>query len=318
MNTVALIINIGIAIITLVGILFMLKDFKVHKDQLKVDMKVGGSAKTIKASVIAIVTLFFDTLGIGCYAPMTAGFKIFGVCRDKYIPGTLNVACLMATCVESIYFISVVEVDTLTLVACIAAATIGAYLGGGLVSKLNLDNVRKAVGTALLIVAVVLILGLAGMMDFSGTEIGLTGWKLILIVVISLVMGALMTIGVGIYAPLLAMVSLLGMDPSVAFPIMLGCCAFLIPAAAIRFCQESIKADTPKYDRKVAVITNTVGLIGPVCAMVLVTSLPLFWLKVLVTVVVVYVGVTMLYQGFKKKEDKIAMREEEERKNMTE
>ncbi len=317
MNTIALIINIGLVIFALVALGFMVKDFRVHKDQTKIEMKVGGIGKTIKASLIAIVTLFFDTLGIGCYATMTAGFKVLKVTRDKYIPGTLNVACVASTALESVYFISTVEVDIVTLVACIAASTIGAYLGGGLVAKLNLNKMRKAMGVALLIVALVLILGLAGMLSFSGTEIGLTGWRLALITVISLIMGGLMTIGIGIYAPLLACVSLLGMNPLVAFPIMLGCCAYLIPAAAIRFCQESIKSDVPKYDRKIALITNTIGLLGSGTAMVLVVSLPMNVLKVLVTIIVIYVAVTMLYQGFKKTEDKVALMEDEEKKNMT-
>ena len=316
MNTVALILNIGLVIFALVAIGFMLYDFKVHKEDTKVEMKVGGIGKSIKASLIAIVTLFFDTLGIGCYAPMTAGFKIFKVTRDKYIPGTLNVACVASTAFESVYFISVVEVDALTLVACVAAAAAGAYLGGGLIAKLPVNKMRLAMGIALLVVAVVLIAGIAGLLNFGGTATGLEGWKLILITVISLVMGGLMTIGIGIYAPLLATVSLLGMDPLVAYPIMLGCCAYLIPTAAIRFCRISIKETKPTYDRKIAILTNTVGLIGPAIAILFVISLPLFWLKVLVAIVVTYVGATMLYQGVKKKADTVADEEEEEKQSM--
>lgn len=316
MNSVALIINIGIALITAVAIIYMIRDFHVHKKQFKIEMKVGGIVKSIKASLIAIVTLFFDTLGIGCYAPMTASFKIFHVTRDKYIPGTLNVACVMATCIESIYFITNVEVDTVTLVGCIVASAIGAYLGARLITKLNLNKTRLAMGLALLVVAVVLILGIAGMMNFGGEEIGLTGWKLALIIAISFVMGGLMTIGIGIYAPLLATVSLLGMDPLVAYPIMLGCCAYLIPVAAIRFCQDSIKSEKPTYDRKIAVFTNTIGLIGPAIAMVFLVSLPMYWLKILVAIVVAYVGSLMLYQGINKSADKVASDEDEEKEDI--
>lgn len=171
-------------------------------------------------------------------------------------------------------------------------------------------------GMALLVVAVVLILGIAGMLNFGGEEIGLTGWKLALIIVISFVMGGLMTIGIGIYAPLLATVSLLGMDPLVAYPIMLGCCAYLIPVAAIRFCQDSIKSEKPTYDRKIAVFTNTVGLIGPVVAMVFLISLPMYWLKILVAIVVVYVGSLMLYQGITKAADKVADTEDDEKEDI--
>ncbi len=312
MNTLALIINIGIGIMALIAISFMAKDMMVHKEQFKAEMKVGGTMKSIKASGIAIVTLFMDTIGIGCYAPMTACFKILKVTRDKYIPGTLNVACIMATAVESVYFISSIEMDVMTLVVCIACATIGAYVGGGIVSKLDLNKIRKVMGVALLVVVVVLIAGIMGWLSFGGDALGLTGWKLIAIAVVALVMGALMTVGVGIYAPLLAMVTLLGMDPIVAYPVMTGCCAYLIPAAAVRFCQESIKSEKPLYDRKVAILTNTVGLIGPAIAMIFVVSLPLFWLKILVIIVITYTGSFMLYQGITKAADKLAEAEDAE------
>ena len=312
MDTGALILNIGIVIISIVAVLFMVRDFKIHKDQFKAEMKVGGTKKTLKATLILNVALFFDVLGIGSYGPITAGLKGFKVTRDKYIPGTLQVACVVYQMIVGVYFITNINMDLLTLIACIAAAAIGAYIGGGLVSRLNLTKIRLAMGIALLVVAIVLVLGLMGMTSFAGTERGLTGWKLILITVISLLLGALMTIGIGCYAPLMACVSLLGMDPIIAFPIMMGSCAYLIPAAAIRFCQESAKSEKPTYDRKVAVIGSTIGLIGPIIAMFFVTSLPLFWLKILVICVLLFVSITMLYQAFKKTEDKVAIAEDAE------
>ncbi|KUE74345.1 hypothetical protein AUQ37_04340 [Candidatus Methanomethylophilus sp. 1R26] len=312
MDTGALVLNIGIVIISITAVAFMIRDFKIHRDQFKAEMKVGGTGKTLKAAAIFNVCLFFDVLGIGSYGPITACLKTFKVTRDKYIPGTLQVACVVYQMIVGVYFITNVDMDLLTLAACIIASAIGAYLGSGLVSKLNLNKIRLAMGIALLVVAAVLVLGLAGLTSFDGTETGLDGWKLILITVISFFLGALMTIGIGCYAPLMACVSLLGMDPIIAFPVMMGSCAYIIPAAAIRFCQESARSEKPTYDRKVAVIGSTIGLFGPLVAMFFVTSLPLFWLKILVIVVLLYVSGMMLYQVMHKTEDKVAMEEDAE------
>jgi len=314
--TAALIVNIGIAIITAIAVGFWIKDMMVHKAEFKKEMKVGGSAKAVKASVIAMVTLFFDYIGIGCYSPMTAFWKMFKVTRDKFIPGTLQIACLMATCIESIVCITLIEVETWTLVVCIVTAALGSFVGGGIVAKLPVRPIRIAIGVALLVVAVVLALGVAGVLNIPASGIGVSGWKLVLMGVISFIMGGLMTIGVGYYAPTMAMVALLGLNPSVAWPLFLGACAYLIPVAAIRFLMVSIKSDEPVYDRKIAVYTNTIGLIGPIIAIVFVISMPLQWLKILVIFIIVYVGATMLYQGIKNKADAVAEAEDAEMKQL--
>lgn len=316
MNDAALIINIGIALITAVAVCVWIKDMKVHKEDLKVEMKVGGPMKAVKASVIAMVTLFFDYIGIGCYAPMTATWKIFKVTRDKFIPGTLQIACLMATCIESIACITLIEVETWTLVVTIVTAALGSFIGGGIVAKLPLKPIRVGIGIALLIVAVVLILKLAGYLSIPAEGIGVSGWKLAVLGIVSFFLGALMTIGVGYYAPTMAIAALLGLNASVAWPLFLGGCAYLIPVAAIRFLMASIKDNESVYDRKVAIYTNTVGLIGPIIAIYFVISMDLFYLNCLVICVITYVGATMLYQGIKNKNDAVADSEEEEKKTI--
>ena len=175
MDTGALVLNIGIVIISITAVAFMIRDFKIHRDQFKAEMKVGGTGKTLKAAAIFNVCLFFDVLGIGSYGPITACLKTFKVTRDKYIPGTLQVACVVYQMIVGVYFITNVDMDLLTLAACIIASAIGAYLGSGLVSKLNLNKIRLAMGIALLVVAAVLVLGLAGLTSFDGTETGLDG-----------------------------------------------------------------------------------------------------------------------------------------------
>ena len=70
------------------------------------------------------------------------------------------------------------------------------------------------------------------------------------------------------------------------------------------------------YDRKVAIYTNTIGLIGPLVAIYFVISMDLFYLNCLVICVITYVGATMLYQGLKNKNDAVADTEEEEKKTI--
>jgi uncharacterized membrane protein YfcA len=122
----------------------------------------------------------------------------------------------------------------------------------------------------------------------GGEALGLTGALLIVGVVGNFILGALMTLGLGLYAPCLVMIALLGMSPTTAFPIMMGSCAFLMPVASVPFIRQGC------YAPRAALGLTLAGLPAVLVAAYLVKSLPLYWVKWLVAVVVVYTAVTLL------------------------
>jgi uncharacterized membrane protein YfcA len=101
-------------------------------------------------------------------------------------------------------------------------------------------------------------------------------------------LGALMTLGIGLYAPCMILVSLLGMNDDTAFPIMMGSCAFLMPAASVRFVRSG------RYDLRAALGLMIAGTPAVLIAALIVKSLPLRAVKWLVVVVVVYTAIAML------------------------
>src|SRR5512138_1511437 len=86
--------------------------------------------------VIGFVTNFFDTLGIGSFAPTTAIFKLLRRMPDERIPGTLNAGHALPTVVQALIFVAVVTVDVVTLVSMILAAVLGALVGVRIVARL--------------------------------------------------------------------------------------------------------------------------------------------------------------------------------------
>jgi uncharacterized membrane protein YfcA len=126
------------------------------------------------------------------------------------------------------------------------------------------------------------------LMPGGGAAVGLAGWPLICAVGGNFFLGALMTLGVGLYAPCLILVSLLGMNPLAAFPIMMGSCAFLMPVAGVRFIRKG------RYSPSVASGLAIGGIPGVLSAAFIVKSLPMIWLRWLVVVVVLYAAALML------------------------
>jgi uncharacterized membrane protein YfcA len=244
--------------------------------------------------VLGFATNFFDALGIGNFAPTTAAFKLMRRMPDEYIPGTLNAGHTLPVLVEALIFIAAVTVDFTTLLGMIVASVLGAWLGAGIVGRQSRRHVQLGMGIALLLAAALFLAANLHWMPQGGDAIGLTGGRLVFAVCANFVLGALMTLGIGLYAPCLILVSMLGMNPLAAFPIMMGSCALLMPVAALQFIRAA------RYDASAALGLAFGGIPGVLIAALIVKSLPIVWLRWLVLVVVIYAAVMMLISARRK------------------
>jgi uncharacterized membrane protein YfcA len=194
---------------------------------------------------LGFVTNFFDTLGIGSFAPTTAIFKFFKMVPDRLIPGTLNVGHTLPTIAQAFIYTLVIEVDVMTLIAMIGTAVAGAWLGAGIVAGWPRRKIQIGMGIALIVAALIFAWRNLGGGGTQAGTIDLHGVKLALGLAGNFMLGALMTLGIGLYAPCMILVGLLGMNAAAAFPIMMGSCAFLMPVASARFVQKRAYAFRP-------------------------------------------------------------------------
>ena len=263
---------------------FFVKDYRQVSLAGKLD-----DVSVPKAGFVGFITNFFDTLGIGSFAPTVAlnKFTKMGV-KDRELPGLLNVADTLPVMLEAVIFTTVIEVEPLTLISMLVAAALGSYLGAGVIAKMDEVKIQKVMGVALLITAILMICKQLGLIQGGGDAIGLSGIKLIVAVVGNFIFGALMSAGIGLYAPCMALVYFLGMSPQVAFPIMMGSCATLMPVGSIKFIKEGA------YPRKAALIVALSGAVGVFVAAYLVKSLPMDVLPWLVIAVIFYTSASML------------------------
>ena len=277
---VIMILRIVLIIFVIASGAYFIKDLLAHKEDFQ-----GGH--WVPLAIIGCITNLLDTWGIGSYATTQAGFKFTKSSPDETIPGTLNVGDTFPVTLEALLFFSFVDIDPLTLVLMLAASVVGALVGAGIVCKWNLKMVRLGLGVGLLILAIVLACKNAGIGPFgvSGEALGLTGIKLVIGVVVNFFLGALMMIGVGLYAPCMALCAALGMNIGTAFPIMMGSCAFLMNAACFKFIKEG------KYDRKAALCLALFGCVGVFIAYKVACFLSLKTLTYIICVVMIYTSI---------------------------
>ena len=259
---VLLIMRIALITITVLTTALILIDCGKHKDELK----GASTGKWITLAIIGFLTNFFDTWGIGSFAPTQAAFKFTKTSPDETVPGTLNVGDTLPVSVEAICFLTSVEVEPLTLVLMLASASLGAFIGAGIVSKWNIKTIRYVMAAFLVICAIVTICRTAGVGPFGvqGTAIALTGIKLVIGVIGNFLLGAFMMVGLGLYSPCIALVAILGMNVSTAFPIMMGSCAFLMNVSVFKFVKEG------KYDRRATLCLMFAGALGAYAAYLLI------------------------------------------------
>lgn len=244
-------------------------------------------------TAIGFGTDFFDTLGIGSFATTTALFKLLKKVADELIPGTLNVGHTLPSVAQAFIYVAIIEVDPRTLAVMIGASVIGAWFGAGVVARWPRRPIQIGMGIALLVAGTLFVMRNVELFPSGGDSLALTGVWLWIGASINLLLGALMTLGIGLYAPCMITVSLLGMNPIAAFPIMMGSCAFLLPVASHRF------LDTGRYDLRAALGLTLGGVPAVLIAAFLVRSLPLEAVRWLVAVVVFYTAVAMLSSAWR-------------------
>lgn len=253
---------------------------------------VKPSAKTAAAG---FVTAFFDTLGIGSFATTTSIFRQWRLVDDGLIPGTLNVGITLPTIVQAFIYTRLIPVESTTLISMIAASVLGAWLGAGVVARWPKVRIQIGMGAALLVFAAIMLGNMYKVLPGGGVALGFSGAKLGVAIAGNFMLGALMTLGIGLYAPCLILVSVLGLTPTAAFPIMMGSCAFLMPVASAKFIKVR------KFDMRAA-LGLAIGSVPSVfIAAFIVKSLDLKYVRWLVLVVVVYTAINLLRTAWRER-----------------
>ncbi|MFM4724431.1 sulfite exporter TauE/SafE family protein [Aeromonas veronii] len=238
-------------------------------------------------ALIGGVANFLDTLGVGSFAVKTACYKQFKLIDDRVLPGTLNGQCVLPTVTQSLIFVGAVAVEPLTLISMMMAAAAGAAWGARHVASFDRQTIRLVMAISLLVVAGLIFAGLLGLFPVGGDAMGLSGYKLAIALLGNFIFGVLMNVGIGLFAPCMTLVYLLGMNPLAAFPIMMGSTAVLSVFSAGTFIRKGA------FDAKAVLAVAIFGPIGVMLAAMLVKSMDMEMLKWLVAFIVIYTSWTM-------------------------
>lgn len=248
------------------------------------------AAPTIETVVLGAVVSFFDTLGIGCFAPSTAWLKFRRLVPDRLIPPTILVGLTITAVVESIIFLIRlgVSVDPVLLVGCVLSCLMGGLLGAPLVHRTRVWIVQLVVAVGLFSAAIAYAMTNLHLFPGGGSASALPLSLTIAAITANFIFGVLLNFGVGNYAPTLVILSLMGMDPRLCFPIMAGAAALMGAGAGIRHIRIG------EIDLRVVMGLTIGGIPAVFMAAYLVVTMPVELLRWLVLFVVLYAALLML------------------------
>lgn len=281
---VKLILGVFILLLLYYSVIFF-RDIWTHRNN-------KSEGNFIVAGVIGFVTDFLDALGIGSFATTTLLFNAtHQLSEDEKLPGTLNVAHTIPTLFQALIFTTVIDVQMTTLIPMILAAVVGSYIGSRSVTRLDKTKIQFLMGIALLITSVLMTLKQTGVLTMLGegnNATGIHGFSLIIAMVGNCIFGMLSAFGVGMYAPCMALVSMLGLNPLVAFPVMMCSSAAVMPVASLNFIRKG------SYNRKLSLGISIFGILGVFVASKFVTSMNLNLLTWVVIAIVIYTGISYI------------------------
>ena len=248
-----------------------------------------------EALVLGAVVNFFDALGIGSFATTAAWFKFRKLVPDRLIPPTMVAGLTPPVMVESIIFLILlgVRVDPWLLAGCAIATMLGGIAGAPLVAKARVWIVQLTVAIGLTLAAVAYAMTSLHLFPAGGLATGLPAGLTLIAVAASFGMGILANFGVGNYAPTLVMLSLMGMDPRLCFPIMAAGGSLMGAGASVRHLAIG------EVDLRIVLGLAIGGIPAVLVAALLVKEMPMDLLRWLVLVVVLYAAGVMFIAAFK-------------------
>ena len=277
---IALLVPLGLAILVYAGAL--------ARSAIAQRARPNGEALGLGA-----VVSFFDALGIGSFAPTAAWLKFRRLVPDRLIPPTMVVGLTPPAMAQSVIFLILlgVGVDPTLLFGASIATLLGGVIGAPMVAKARVWIIQLTVAAGLTLAAAAYLMANLELFPAGGTASALPLVPTIIAIAASFGFGILANFGVGNYAPTLVMLSLMGMDPRLCFPIMATGGCLMGAGASVRHIAIG------EIDLKVVLGLAIGGIPAVLVAAFIVKEMPIEILRWLVLVVVLYTAAIMLRAG---------------------
>lgn len=238
--------------------------------------------ENLKLAMTGVLAFISDTLGVGSFPVTIALSKIWGIFEDYELPAVTNAAQVIPGALEAFFFIQIIHIDLTTLLTLVTGTCLGGILGGQIITRLSQQTLRLAMMICFTGIIVLLIYKQFGTTASNQDITALHSWNLFLGFLAMIVCGSLTSVGIGLFAMIQAVLFLMHLSPTVAFPIMTVAGAMQQPLTTFVFLKQD------KIPLRKTLFLSLFGCLGVLIALPIVTHMKQTWLHALLLVIMIY------------------------------
>lgn len=258
---------------------------------LKQKQKFGvEGGKSLPVMFITEAAVFFlATMGISDFLMNTIVFNRYKAGDTAELPGTVNLSTIVPGTVIAFTYLRTAEpIETATLIICTVCMLAGAVLSAVFLTGIDGKKLKKIIGAALVFSMFALVVKMIVSAGTTGSASGLSGARLVIAVVVSLICGAVNIMGVPCKPTLTALFLLLGLSPMCTLTLVLVMCGLSPTVGGIKFIRSGM------YHKKTVLAAAITGTITAVIGCFVMISLPALVLNIVLLGVMLIAIISML------------------------
>ena len=231
---------------------------------------------------------FLATMGISDFLMNTIVFNRYKSGDTELLPGTVNLCAIVPGTVIAFTYLQTAEpIEAATLIICTACMLAGTVFSAVFLTGIDGKKLKKIIGTALVFSMCALIVKMIVSAGTTGSASGISGVRLIIAVVVSLICGALNMMGVPCKPTLTALFLLLGLSPMCTLTLVLVMCGLSPIVGGVKFVRSG------KYHKKTVLAATITGTVTAVIGCLVMISLPALALNIVLLCVMLIAIISM-------------------------
>lgn len=262
----------------------------IMKDALSDRKALEAQPGDLKRTMIAeAIVYFFCTIGISDFVMNTIVVRRLKLAGPETLPDNL-ITCgvVPGSFIAFLYMRTAPLVDVKTLLVFMGGLALGSFLGSRAVGKMNGELLRKALVALLIGAMIALVVRMILSAGEPGTANALTGWKLVLLGVLTLVFGFTNMFGIPAKPFATTALMLLGMSPLATLTLLLGTVPISVVTGGINVVRRR------RYNKKLALSAAIAGCVTAFIGTMLAISINAVALNIILMAVILIAVISLL------------------------
>ena len=262
----------------------------ILRDALRDRRSFALERGSLRGTMVAeSIVYFLCTIGISDFVMNTIVVRKLKLADPETLPDCLITSGIVpGAFIAFLYLRNAPPVDTVTLLVFMVTLAIGSFFGSRAMGKMDGEVIRKALVILLIAAVAAMVIRMILSSGAPGTATALTGWKLAVMGILTLIFGFTNMLGIPAKPFTTTVLMLLGMSPIAVLTLLLGSVPISVVTGGINVVRRR------RYNKKLAVSAVTAGCVTAFIGTMLAISINATVLNLLLIGVILIAVITLI------------------------